>query len=129
MENESNRRRHIRLVRDDTLYVQILAASQSPELVGETIRCQAYDVSASGLRISVSQKIPTSSEMDLWIDVRSCASKFFLNGIVKWCYELCEQEVEYQMGIELLNLPMTDYDQWQLIFDGIENVSHFDQKK
>ncbi len=129
MQEETDRRRHARLQRDDQLFIQVLAASESPSLVGATILCQTLDVSSSGIKIEVDQEVPVNSEIDLWIDVRACARKFFLNGLIKWCYEQNADMDQFQLGIELLNMPFSDFVKWQELFDGNESLSHFDQKK
>ena len=129
MEKESDRRRHVRLLRDDHLFIQILAASESPDLVGSILCCQTMDVSSSGIKIQLDQEVPIHSEIDLWVDVKACARKFFLNGIVKWCYDENGDGVPFRVGIQLLNMPYTDYLPWQRLFDGIEDVSHFDSSR
>ena len=126
MQDETDRRRHTRLQRDDQLFIQVLAASESPSLVGATIKCQTLDVSSSGIKVEVNQEVPIDSEIDLWVDARACARKYFLNGLVKWCYEHNASMNQFQIGIELLNMPFTDFAEWQDLFDGIENLSCFD---
>jgi len=118
MEAYSNRRRHPRLQRDDKLFIQVLAASESPWLVGETLQCCALDVSASGLRLQLACAVPLLSELDLWIDARSCAQKFFMHGMVKWCHQAAARHGIFQLGVELLNLPFTDFEGWGIVLDG-----------
>lgn len=116
MNEPLERRRHLRLERDDKLFIQVLAASETPELVGESFYCTALDASESGLRIGVNQEVAINSEVDLWIDVVSCARKYFLRGLVKWSYELASDVESYQLGIELFDQEVTDYEEWQLLF-------------
>ena len=129
MNEETDRRRHTRLLRDDQLFIQILAASESPHIVGVTLHCFTRDVSSSGVKIEVDEEIPLHSELDLWVDVKACARKFFLSGLVKWCYEQNADASCYQLGIELLDMPFTDFKSWQKIFNGIERVSQIDINK
>ena len=129
METISNRRRHVRLQRDDKLFIQVLAASESPSLVGETLQCSTLDVSESGVRVEISCEVPVLSEIDLWIDVKACAQKYFMHGLVKWCYEADPEKPLFQIGIELLAVPFTDFDDWQAMFAGVDTVSHFDRKR
>ena len=128
MQSPNNRRRHVRLKRDDRLFIQVLAASESPGLVGETLQCSTVDVSESGIRVELSSEVPVNSEIDLWIDVRACAQKYFLHGLVKWCYEADADRNCFLIGVELLNIPFTDFDDWRLIFEGAETLSHFDRQ-
>ena len=124
MKQDNDRRQHIRLQREDKLFIQVIAASESPQLVGETLSCTAVDISASGLKITLHDEVPIGSEIDLWVDIRSCAAKYFLNGLVKWCYEADAGDNSYQIGVELLNMPYTDFINWQYLFIGVESLSH-----
>ena len=129
MDTKPDRRRHVRLKRDDKLFVQVLAASESPALVGETLQCSTIDVSASGIKVEVGCEVPILSEIDLWIDVKACAQKYYMNGLVKWCYEVDAEQGVYQIGVQLLDIPFTDYADWRKIFDGADSVSHIDQDR
>jgi len=110
MEAHSNRRRYPRLQRDDKLFIRILAASKSPCLVGETLQYCALDASASGLRLQLACAVPLPSALDLWIDARSCAQKFFMHGLVTECHQADARQGIFQPGVELLNLPITDFE-------------------
>lgn len=127
METKANRRRHGRLQRDDLLFVQVLAASESPSLVGETLQCSTLDVSASGLRVQVNCEVPVPSEIDLWLDVQACAQKFFMHGLVKWCNRVDAEQSIFQLGVELLNLPFTDFEDWRATLNGAEADGYPDQ--
>lgn len=127
MEAKTNRRRYGRLQSDDKLFVQVLAASESSWLVGETLQCSALDVSASGVRVQVACEVAVHSEIDLWIEAQACAQKFFMHGLVKWCYEVDAEHNIYQLGVELLNVPFTDFEEWRAILDDNEAGERLDQ--
>lgn len=120
MEKFSERRNNPRLMRDDRMFIQILGASENPELVGNTLSCSALDISRQGIRLGVAYEAHVGSEIELWIDIKGMANKYFLNGFIKWCYELDSDTTAYELGIELVDKGLTDYDIWQGMVDEME---------
>ena len=121
MEKFAERRKHPRIMRDDQLFIQILGASENPELVGTTLSCSALDVSSQGVRLGVENEVPVASEIELWIDIKGMAGKYFLNGSVKWCYELDSDGVTFEIGIELNDKALTDFKSWQELLEELED--------
>jgi len=105
MEAHSNRCRRPRLQRDDKLFIRVLAASESPCLVGETLQYCVLDASTFGLLLQPACAVPLPGEPDLWVDAGSCARKFFVHGLVTGCHQADAQRGIFQPGVELLNLP------------------------
>jgi len=116
----SERRINPRLMRDDRLFIQILAASENPELVGCTLTCSALDISREGIRLGVDNEAPVGSEIELWVDIKGNANKYYLNGFIKWCYELDSDSAEFELGIELNDKDLTDFRVWQEMVDELE---------
>lgn len=113
-------------MREDRLFIHILASRRSPALVGRALECITLDVSASGIKMATEVAIPLHTEIDLWIDVTASAQKYYMHGLVRWCDLLNEPELDeqYQIGVQLLNIPFTDFESWRQLFEGIESVSH-----
>lgn len=111
-DQESERRQSSRLLKDEKLYIQILAASEAPDLVGETQTCTSVDISATGIKLEVSQEVPVDSEVEMWVDVKSIAGKYYLYGIVKWCYSYDAENNIFHIGIEFQDKSLTDFQQW-----------------
>ena len=120
MEKFNERRGNPRLMRDDRLFIQILSASENPDLVGVTLSCSMVDISRHGIRLGIDQEAPVDSEIELWIDVKGMAGKYFLSGVIKWCYELDSDSTAYELGIELVDMALTDYGLWQGMVDEME---------
>lgn len=116
MDWNTDRRRDVRLQGDDSLRVQVLAATALPGLVGEILQCSSLDVSASGLKLTVPVNVPLHCKVDLWIDIKACACTFFLNGQVKWCDANRAREDIYQIGVQLRDAPFTDFENWRDLF-------------
>ena len=121
MSTTDERRQQARLQRDDKLLIQVLSASESPELVGEILTCTAVDVSRTGLRLEVMHEAPVASEIDLWIDVKGYAGKYFLHGCIVWCYEYDAESRDFYLGIEIQDQPGTDYGEWQQMVAELDN--------
>jgi hypothetical protein len=128
MNTINERRRHARLCQDDQFYIQVLAASESPDMVGLTMRCSTVDVSPAGIKLDVEQEVPVSSEIDLWIEIRPRPRRFFLRGMVKWCYDADAENHVYQIGVQLLDANSTDYEDWCRMFDEIDDTCRLDRR-
>lgn len=116
--DNSERRRHIRLQSDEKLFVQVVAASESSNLVGKTYFCKALDVSESGLKVTVQHCVPEKCDVELWVQVNSTAKKYFLKGKIQWCDELEKTNGHFELGIRLSHAGDSDFKQWQYLFDG-----------
>ncbi len=123
MNSPSDRRRHLRLTRDDPVHVKIMASNVAPELVDVTLRCSTLDVSASGIKLESAVQVPEFSEIEIWVDVSASAQKYFLHGLVKWSAPSVQAN-QFEIGVQLLNMPFSDYLSWVSLFDGLESVSH-----
>jgi hypothetical protein len=92
--------------------VQIVSSTRDTLPPGTVVRCSAKDVSSQGIRIQLDQQLPEGFLLELWIEISSHASKFFLAGEVKWCQELDEGK-RYLIGIELKQGETEDFKLWQ----------------
>ncbi len=111
MNQGAERRIETRMASTERLFVQVTASAEK-DLVGATFSCSALDVSAGGLRIVSEAPIPEGSKLDLWVDSTRRPGKYFLTSDVRWSEAVVNGDCF--MGIELLESPTTDIDQWRL---------------
>ncbi len=104
-----DKRREYRQDSGAKAFVQIIA-SQDEALIGTTLSCLAYDISANGLRIEAGQEIPNGCQLDLWIDNAAGPGKFFLSSTVRWVKLV---DGQHQVGVELHEGAATDIDSWR----------------
>ena len=113
--NSSEKRQHKRIAARDRLFVQVVSCNEQPELVGTTLSCKTMDVSAGGIRIDSSDRIPVGTKLDLWVDVQSRPGKFFLSSDVRWVQESRGILPSYHLGVELQDGAATDIAEWRRI--------------
>lgn len=111
MNQGAERRIEVRSMSGERLFAQVTACD-SQDLVGTTFSCSALDVSAGGLRIESDATIPEGSKLDLWVDSSYRPGKYFLTSDVRWSESSANGGCS--MGIELLESPTTDIDQWRM---------------
>ncbi len=126
MSKNQDRRQHSRQSRDERVVVQIVSSTRDTLPPGTVVRCSTKDVSANGLRIQLDQPVPEGFLLELWVEVSSHPTKFYLAGEVKWCQELDEGK-RYLVGVELKETDTEDFKQWQKVLaenssDALENV-------
>jgi hypothetical protein len=92
--------------------VQIVSSTRDTLPPGTVVRCATKDVSSQGIKIQLDQRLPEGFLLELWIEISSHASKFFLAGEVKWCQEL-EEGKRYLIGVELKEGETEDFKLWQ----------------
>lgn len=111
----NERRAELRGVREERLFVKVLESEGLPEKEGMTLSCSTLDVSASGLRLSVSERVPQGTLLELWIEVKGVIGKFLLTGLVRWC---CPHGEEFICGVELIEQgDVSDLADWQELFN------------
>lgn len=107
-------KRHYRRTKSgDRLFIQVVSCNKRPDLIGTTLSCQAIDVSAGGIRIDCSDRIPVGSKLDLWVDIGSRPGKFFLSSNVRWVEEKRGLQPSFELGVELQDGAATDIQEWQ----------------
>ncbi len=98
----------------EALNLKIVFSSENPGLLGRTISGSTVDISASGLRIEMKQKIKMDSVLDVWVTLKDNHKKYFLTGNVRWCSEANADGI-YQIGVVLRERSdtVTDLDGWR----------------
>ena len=97
MSNNQDRRQHARQPRDERVVVQIVSSTRDTLPPGTVVRCSTKDVSPNGIRIQLDQPVPEGFALELWVEVSSHPTKFYLAGEVKWCQEL-DEDKRYLVG-------------------------------
>ncbi len=118
MENQLQERRGAqRYSLQEATELKIVFSSENPGLLGKKLCGSTIDVSATGLRLELSQKIKIDSVLDVWVTLKDNSKRYFLTGNVRWCTEM-EVEGFYQIGVILRERSdtVTDLDSWQTIF-------------
>lgn len=103
------RRNHPREARVERLLIQIAASDGAPDLAGATLASRTYDVSASGLAVTLDQALPHGSHVELWVRIEGDRGKYFLAGTVRWCRPEGEGILH---GIELEPAAGDDLGRW-----------------
>jgi Tfp pilus assembly protein PilZ len=116
MSNKKERRQHSRQARDERVVVQIVSSTRDTLPPGTVVRCSTKDVSAQGLRIQLDQPVQEGFQVELWVEISSHPSKFYLAGEVKWCREVDEGK-RYLVGVELSEGKTEDLELWQKIVE------------
>lgn len=119
MSSNKERRQHTRQPRDERVVVQIVSSTRDTLPPGTVVRCSTKDVSAQGLRIQLDQKVPKGFQLELWVEISSHPTKFYLAGEVKWCQEV-EEGKRYLVGVELSEGKTEDLEHWQKVLDSSE---------
>jgi len=120
MENQAeDRRERTRFEIKEVLDMKIVFSSENPNLLGKRLAGSTVDVSASGLRIELSQQIKIDSVLDVWVTLKDSKKKYFLTGNVRWCKEIATDGI-FQVGVVLRERSdtVTDFENWKSVFKG-----------
>lgn len=113
----NGRRTHNRFESAADISLKIVFSSENPALLGKMVNGAALDVSANGLRISLSQAVKLDSVLDIWITDKELNRKYFLTGNVRWCLE-SGKPGDFQIGLILRERSdtVTDLRSWREAF-------------
>ncbi|MCW8933772.1 MAG: PilZ domain-containing protein [Gammaproteobacteria bacterium] len=116
-----NRREQYRYIRNDKLFVQILAANEKVDVKSVNVLCHTCDASIGGLRVELEIELGIKTLVDLWVEFEGLEGKFYLRGQVCWCCQSENASNLYQVGIELESAYATDYDTWIELLESFSN--------
>jgi hypothetical protein len=122
MASNKERRQHTRHLRDERVVVQIVSSTRDTLPPGTVVRCSTKDVSRRGLRIQLDQRVPEGFHLELWVEISSHPTKFYLSGEVKWCQEV-EAGKRYMVGVELTEGKTEDLELWDKVLAGSQSGS------
>lgn len=116
MPNFEDRRTFRRTQKSYAVQLKIVFSSDNPRALGKVLDGSTVDVSASGLRLLMSQPLKVGSTIDINITLDRDFREYYLSAIVRWCKEM--EDGGYQAGAELQDLTdtQTDYRAWKMMF-------------
>ena len=109
----SERRQHIRYLRQDLIKVDVVLAQKPEESM--VFDCYSKDFSRNGIRLHGHKLLELGSQLTLVVHLEHGESMYNLNGVIKWVTETTEHEVV--AGIELIDDNTSDIKQWQSLFE------------
>jgi hypothetical protein len=114
----TDKRRDTRHDREESIFIEVLAASGGSEHDNLILECTTRDISADGLKIHAKYPFILGSILELLISFESGGYKFLLTGQVKWFDELSDDE--YLAGFQLIEAEHSDFIVWRNMFTEIE---------
>lgn len=112
MSNE--KRRQTRHDREESIFIEVLAASGQSDNDNVILECTTKDISKDGLKIHAKYPFIIDSILELLISFESGGYKFLLTGQVKWFDQLSDDE--YLAGFELIEAEHSDFVVWRKMF-------------
>ena len=108
------RRVHEHMEYSEDVELKIVFTSDNPHLLGNTLKGNTVDISASGLRLSLQSPLKVNSTIDLTVILQPDCLEYFLSAKVRWCKQM--EDGCYQVGVALQDLfdTPTDYKAWQV---------------
>jgi c-di-GMP-binding flagellar brake protein YcgR len=105
-------RKHTRVAEQDSVAVTVLASPGAEGLVNRTVFCTTEDLSAGGIRLRASVRIPSGSTVEMRVAVARPLKAFRQRGRVVWANEAASAG-QYVLGVEFLEAKPGDLDQWR----------------
>jgi hypothetical protein len=112
-------RKQERHSREETIFIEILAASKEFANDNVMLECTTQDISKDGLKIKAQHPFIVNSILELLISFESGGYKFLLTGQVKW--NEVTSNGDSIAGFELVEAEHSDYFVWQNMFSQIDN--------
>jgi len=95
-------------------FVHIHECVEDPDMVGESVSCEAEDLSIHGLQFCTEQKLHVGSMLNITIGIGDPFAMYLLRGEIRW---VKEEKGEYYMGILLKDEKHMDLAKWIENFD------------
>ena len=110
----NDKRKQTRHDREESIFIEVLAASGQSENDNLILECTTKDISKDGLKIYAKYPFIVDSILELLISFESGGCKFLLTGEVKWFEQLSDDE--YLAGFELIEAEHSDFVVWRNMF-------------
>ncbi len=111
---ETDSRKQVRHPREETIFIEILAASKEFAEDNIMLECTTQDISKDGLKIKAEYPFIVGAILELLISFESGGYKFLLTGQVKW--NRVNADGESIAGFELIEAEHSDYLVWRNMF-------------
>ena len=99
---------------DVRFFVHVHESEQDPDMVGQSLQCEAIDFSAHGIQFSTNAELSTSTRLNITIGIGEPFAMYLLRGEVRW---VRQKEDTYLMGVLLIAAQDTDLQSWLEVFD------------
>ena len=107
----SDRRRHQRTEVVQAIYVEVVSRGRRSEADNTIIKCEAVDISVSGLRIFVPQSIKQGSTLNIAVPLDDWKENLELVGEAMWVKPVDDRE-GFWVGLELQDSCREDMEKW-----------------
>lgn len=107
----SDRRRHKRVEVVKAIFIEVVNRRSRRESENTIIRCETIDVSLSGLRIYVTQRIAQGSQLNIAVPMDDWKENLELVGEAVWVKPV-EQGEGFWVGLELRDSNRENMEKW-----------------
>ena len=108
-----NKRQHIRLFLDCSVFIDLAGPPVAGEDPGEIALCKTLDISYGGLKISLARELPTGALLQIGVEFPAEKEILHLVGEVKWCRANDDAGNSWSAGLELVDADGSDIHRWQ----------------
>lgn len=108
MEDQRNHKRH---TRKEDAYIELTVDGEQGDYIQKVITCETVDLSATGLKIYMSEPVTHGLITDILIEISGEDGRFFLTAEVKWISPSGD-DGWYFAGFEIYDAENTDYQRW-----------------
>lgn len=105
MENRSEPR----VERKVKFFVHVHECEEDPDMVGESIACEALDFSSHGLQLRTDESLAPKTLLNITIGIGNPFAMYLLRGEVRW---VRPGEDEFYMGVLFSEEVGTDLEAW-----------------
>jgi hypothetical protein len=109
--NYHERRKHQRIDVVKAIFIEVIRPGSKRESDNTILRCETVDISVSGLRIHVSERIPQGSKLNIAVPMEGWKENLELVGEAMWVKPV-EQGAGFWVGLELRDSSRESMKQW-----------------
>jgi len=101
----------IRLLRKESVSIQILLPSMDGACPAEVVASGTIDISRYGIRLLLPEPLEAGRIFDVCVKLKDDPKRFLLTGETRWCRYNTEWQ-GHEVGIMILDGEQTDYSAW-----------------
>ncbi|NIB41373.1 PilZ domain-containing protein [Pseudomaricurvus alkylphenolicus] len=110
--NEQDNRQEYRLTSNETVFIEVAAASPDGLQPAEILVSNSLDISANGLQVKVNQPIELNTLLQVAIQLQDQPRRIHLTTEVKWVGQISQKQ-EWMLGLQVLASDDTGLAEWK----------------
>jgi Tfp pilus assembly protein PilZ len=115
------KRKHLRLPIESTIYIKLLTSRPGQDESARMIMCKSLNVSRGGLQVMLEEELTVGAILQIGVELPGAKDTLYLAAAVRWCLPSKNEQNPWMAGFQILNAGNTDIERWVALIVAMEH--------